>query len=213
MRRDSQETKRRIFDAATAEFTAHGIAGARVDRIAAASGANKQLLYAHFGSKRKLFEAVVSEHVTRYMAEVPFDAMDMSQWAGRMFDFFVVHPEVAQLAAWHSLEPGESEHRIPIIEDAIGERVKAIRRAQAAGVIDSTVGPAELLALVNAIARAWAIAAPERSPRRGADARVLKRRRASVVEATERLVTPVSSRPASLSGRRGSARASRAASG
>jgi AcrR family transcriptional regulator len=190
MRRDSQETKRKIFDAATVEFTTHGIAGARVDRIAAASGANKQLLYAHFGSKRKLFEAVVSEHVTRYMAEVPFDATNLSNWAGQMFDFFVAHPEVAQLAAWHSLEPGESEHRIPLIEDAIAQRVKEIRRAQAAGLVDSHVGPPEVLALVNAIARAWAVAAPERSPRRGPDARALKRRRAAVVEATRRLVTP-----------------------
>ena len=46
MARDAEDTKRRIFEAATAEFADHGIAGARVDRIAARAGANKQLIYA-----------------------------------------------------------------------------------------------------------------------------------------------------------------------
>ena len=40
-RRDAEATKARILEAATAEFAAHGIAGARVDRIAASAGANK----------------------------------------------------------------------------------------------------------------------------------------------------------------------------
>jgi len=192
MARDSQDTKRRIFEAATAEFTAHGIAGARVDRIAAASGANKQLLYAYFGNKRKLFEAVVADHVTRFMETVPFDAADLPCWAGDVFDFFVAHPEVWQLTAWHSLEPGEAQHRMPIIESAIAVRTREIRRAQKAGLVERDIAPAELLALVNAIARAWAVTPPERNPRGGLDARSVKRRRAAVVEATRRLVTPTS---------------------
>jgi AcrR family transcriptional regulator len=44
--RDSAATKERLLAAATDEFAAHGIAGARVDRIAAAARANKQLIYA-----------------------------------------------------------------------------------------------------------------------------------------------------------------------
>jgi hypothetical protein len=104
----------------------------------------------------------------------------------------VVHPEVWQLGAWHSLEPGESEHRIPIIEGAIAARTREIRRAQKAGLVEKQIAPAELLALVNAIARAWAVTPPERNPRRGLDARSVKRRRDAVVEATRRLVTPTS---------------------
>ena len=53
--RDAEATKARIFEAATAEFAAHGIAGARVDRIAQNAKANKQLIYAYFGDKQKLF--------------------------------------------------------------------------------------------------------------------------------------------------------------
>jgi AcrR family transcriptional regulator len=190
MRRDSQETRRSIFDAATVEFAEHGIAGARVDRIATSAGANKQLIYVHFGSKRKLFEAVVAEHVRRFMEAVPFDAADLPEWVGNAYDFFVAHPEVAQLGAWHALEPGESKHRIAAIEDAIAHRTRAIRRAQAQGIVASSVGAAELLAVVNALARTWVLAPPERNPPSGPDPRSVKRRRAAVVETTRGLVTP-----------------------
>ena len=47
-------TRQRILDAALAEFALNGLAGARVDEIAARSGANKRMLYAHFGSKEEI---------------------------------------------------------------------------------------------------------------------------------------------------------------
>jgi AcrR family transcriptional regulator len=190
MPRDSQKTRQSIFDAATAEFAAHGIAGARVDRIATSARANKQLIYVHFGSKRKLFEAVVAEHVRRFVEAVPFDATNLPEWVGRAFDFFVAHPDVPQLGAWHALEPGESDHPIGAIEETITTRTRAIRRAQAGGIVNSSIPPAELLAIVNALARAWVIAPPERNPPSGANTRLMKRRRAAVVETTRRLVTP-----------------------
>ena len=190
MGRDSTETKRCIFEAATAEFATHGIAGARVDRIAASAGANKQLIYSYFGNKRQLFEAVVDVHLRRFMNAVPFSATDLPEWAGNAFDFFVAHPEMPQLGAWHALEPGESEHRISVIEEVFAERTLAIRRAQAAGVVDSTVGPAEIFALVYSMTRAWVVAPPERRPRGAVDTRTLRRRRAAIVEATRRLVEP-----------------------
>jgi AcrR family transcriptional regulator len=190
MARDSEETRRRIFDAATAEFTAHGEAGARVDRIAAAARANKQLIYAYFGNKRELFDAVVSEHVARVIHEVPFDPSDLPAWAGRLHAFFVAHPEVAQLGAWHTLEPKETQHRIPIIERAIRERTRLIKEAQAEGTVSARLPPAELLAIVNAIAGTWNTGPPERSPRKGVGAAELARRRGAVVEAVRSLVEP-----------------------
>ena len=193
MARDSQETRRRIFDAATAEFTTHGIAGARVDRIAAAAGANKQLIYVYFGNKRKLFEAVVADHVARFMETVPFDAADLPRWAGEVFDFFVTHPEVWQLGAWHALEPRRVGAPHPGHRGR-NRRQDARDSPGAEGrLVETEIAPAELLALVNAIARAWAVAPPERTPRRGLDARSVKRRRIAVVEATRRLVTPTPS--------------------
>jgi hypothetical protein len=121
---------------------------------------------------------------------VPFDATDLPRWVGNAFDFFVAHPEVPQLGAWHALEPGESEHRIAAIEDAIAQRTRAIRRAQAKGIVDSSVGSAELLAILYALARTWVVAPPERNPPGGPNSRSVRQRRAAVVETTRRLVTP-----------------------
>ena len=61
-------TRDRLFAAAATEFAARGFAGASVDRIAAAAGVNKAMLYYHFKSKaglygevlRDMFEAVAS---------------------------------------------------------------------------------------------------------------------------------------------------------
>jgi AcrR family transcriptional regulator len=57
--RNSAATRHRLLDAAAAEFAERGLAGARVDRIAATAEANKQLIYAHFGSKEGLWLTVL----------------------------------------------------------------------------------------------------------------------------------------------------------
>jgi len=59
-------TAERILKAAIDEFVAHGLAGARVDRIATRAGVNKQLLYRHFGSKEGLFDAAVRDMLRRF---------------------------------------------------------------------------------------------------------------------------------------------------
>jgi len=51
-----------ILVAAGTIFARAGLAGARVDGIAAAAGVNKALLYYYFGSKQALFEAVIEDH-------------------------------------------------------------------------------------------------------------------------------------------------------
>src|SRR5215469_7564998 len=53
------ETRARILDAALNEFAALGMAGARTERIAAAAGVNKALIYYYFDSKDKLYEAAL----------------------------------------------------------------------------------------------------------------------------------------------------------
>ena len=53
------ETRARILDTALSEFAVHGLAGARTERIAAAAGVNKALLYYYFASKEKLYYAAL----------------------------------------------------------------------------------------------------------------------------------------------------------
>jgi len=54
-------TRERIFTAASAEFAAHGFAGANVDRIAKMAGVNKAMIYYHFKSKAVLYREIVRD--------------------------------------------------------------------------------------------------------------------------------------------------------
>jgi AcrR family transcriptional regulator len=52
-------TRKRILHAAIREFSAHGLAGARTDAIAASAKVNKALLYYYFKSKSSLYTAAL----------------------------------------------------------------------------------------------------------------------------------------------------------
>jgi AcrR family transcriptional regulator len=104
MVRDSEKTKARLLEAAAVEFAQYGIAGARVDRIATAAEANKQLIYAYFGSKDELFDRVFSIHVVRSLEAVDFDAANLPAYAGRLFDHFEDNPAALRLSTWYRLE-------------------------------------------------------------------------------------------------------------
>ena len=105
--RDAEATRERLLAAATDEFARHGVAGARVDRIASAAAANKQLIYAYFDNKDGLFDAALARICGALAEEVPFDAEDMPGYVGRLFDYALEHPEVYRLVSWAALErPG-----------------------------------------------------------------------------------------------------------
>jgi AcrR family transcriptional regulator len=188
--RNPEVTKRRIFDAAVAEFARHGIAGARIDRIARAARANKQLIYAYFGNKQELFERVLAEEVFRFHQEVHFDAERLPDFAGEAYDFFTAHPDVVRLGEWHSLDPPDGSRRLPAIEEAIGDHVRAIRAAQEAGCVNGEIAADELLALIVSISRTWAAGTPEFRLSPEQERRRRLRRRRAVVEVTSRLVEP-----------------------
>jgi len=59
--RNPDNTKQLILDAAKIEFAKAGLGGARVDKIAETSGANKGMIYHYFGGKEELFAAVVED--------------------------------------------------------------------------------------------------------------------------------------------------------
>ena len=58
-RRDPAATRQKLLTAARREFAQSGLAGARVDEIAARAGVNKQLVYHYFGDKDALYLAVL----------------------------------------------------------------------------------------------------------------------------------------------------------
>jgi AcrR family transcriptional regulator len=137
MPRDADATRRRILEAATAEFAAHGIAGARVDRIAASAGANKSLIYAYFGSKDGLFDAVFDAAVVATVDEIPIDADDLPGYAARLYDHRLERPDLLRLAHWDRLERDGVGIENDTVQGALASKVKALARAQKAGKVSS----------------------------------------------------------------------------
>jgi AcrR family transcriptional regulator len=149
---DATATRERIFAAAVAEFATHGIAGARMDRIAAGAKANKQAIYLYFGSKDLLFNQVLQRSVNELAAAVPVDGGDIGGYAQRIFDYHLEHPQVLRLLMWESLELGErdSSYDLERVEH-YRRKVEAIADAQAAGTIASDLDPGVLMLCLHSI--------------------------------------------------------------
>lgn len=184
MQRNAERTRTRILAAATEEFAARGIAGARVNRIAEVAGYNKAMLYAYYGSKDGLFDAVYSAAVETYLAEVGFDTADLPGYAGRVFDYFEAHPEHQRLNVWYRLErpSGSALEAIVAVNQS---RLDDLEKAQRLGVVPANFSPAELLALLQAVATSW----NSMNPEYGASAPDRVARRTAVVEAVRRLTS------------------------
>ncbi|WP_116024829.1 TetR/AcrR family transcriptional regulator [Thermomonospora umbrina] len=104
MSRDAAGTTRdALLHAAREEFAAHGIAGARVDRIARRAGVNKERIYGHFGSKDKLFDTVMNVALDELAEALSQPGEDPVEYVGQLFDHYRAHPEVLRLLMWESL--------------------------------------------------------------------------------------------------------------
>src|ERR1700749_3002284 len=67
---DTEGTRRRIGEAAAAEFAERGPDGTTVAQIAARAGVNKERLYNYFGDKRALFHSVLGDELDKLAAGV-----------------------------------------------------------------------------------------------------------------------------------------------
>ena len=158
MGRDAEETRRRLLRAATLEFAERGLAGARVDRIAASAGASKPLLYTYFGNKENLFDAVYDRVIAEFVGQTPIDPHDLPGYAGRLFDWSIAYPELVRLTFWDRLERDGRGARQPVVLEANRSKVAAIQRVQDDGGIADRFPAAELLSLITTLAGTWAFA-------------------------------------------------------
>lgn len=63
-KRNSSDVMQRILEAATEVFATQGLAGARMDEIAARAGVSKALIYYHVPDKESLYASVMSTTLT-----------------------------------------------------------------------------------------------------------------------------------------------------
>lgn len=158
---DADATRRKLLDAAVAEFATHGIAGARVDRIAEAAKCNKALIYHYFGNKDQLFDAVFNEVCVDTVRENPLDPTDLAGYAGKLFDRYEAHPEMARLATWHRLERAGAHPPLQLVLDTTKTKVAKIAQAQRDGLLRADIDAVDLLGLVVHLAALWTATTPE----------------------------------------------------
>jgi TetR/AcrR family transcriptional regulator len=99
-RRDPVATRKKLLSAARHEFAHSGLAGARVDEIAARAGVNKQLVYHYFGDKDALYLAVlewVYEEIRAKERELNLAGLPPEQAIRKLiessFDHLADHPD------------------------------------------------------------------------------------------------------------------------
>ncbi|XAS71760.1 TetR/AcrR family transcriptional regulator [Micrococcaceae bacterium Sec5.1] len=113
---DTERTKSLLLEAATSEFCTRGLAGARIDRIAAEAGVNKERIYQYFGNKNGLFDAVIVAALSSLMDEVPIQGEGpaaMADYAGRLFDHHQEDATAPRLLFWEGLERGTEVVGLP----------------------------------------------------------------------------------------------------
>ena len=154
----AEQTKTRILDAAFREFAEHGVAGARVDRIATNAGCNKNLIYVYFQSKAALFATVLDQRFSDLYAGIPFTPEDFPGFARRVFDYAQANPDTYRLLAWATLEGATALP--PAREHEHKRALPLIQAAQESGAIQTDAPPAMILMSVMALATAWSPAFP-----------------------------------------------------
>lgn len=187
--RTTDELRDTILGAARSEFAQFGLAGARIDRIARAASASKERLYAHFRDKETLFRSVVAADSAEFFAAVSLRPEAVPDFVGDIFDLARRRPEHLRMITWANLE-GLTLDPPPAHEwDSVPARdIRAIEEAQAAGYVDPTWQPMELLVMLFGVGLSWA-----QSPHPDAqtsDPEMLAARRAAVVEAARRIIAP-----------------------
>jgi AcrR family transcriptional regulator len=95
-RRTAEQSREQILRAATAEFVAHGLAGARISRIVRSAKTNPRMIYQYFGSKSALYVATLEGALGNLRAdELTLDVEHLDPLEGllKLFEFMNDHFE------------------------------------------------------------------------------------------------------------------------
>jgi TetR/AcrR family transcriptional regulator len=149
--RDSERSRALILDAATAEFGAHGYAGARVSAIAARAGVNVQLISYYFDGKEGLYQAISRQWQERQSQLAP-PGMPLPEQLRRFALEAVHNPDGVRLLAWTGLEYTGTEARPPT--GMFAETIDELRKRQEAGDLPADLDPACLVVMLMAMTMA-----------------------------------------------------------
>ena len=148
-RLDADRSRRRLLDAALDEFAEKGLAGARVQDIAARAGVNKQLISYYFGGKEGLYRALQCQWRDRETTfndpSVPFDEI-----VARYLRTSLGDPRGVRFAAWQGL----TDEVRPVEDTEDTEDTADLARRQADGEIGPDLDPRVVLLMCMAMVSA-----------------------------------------------------------
>ncbi len=161
-RRKPDETKLLILKAATAEFAAKGLGGARVDAIAERAGANKRMLYHYFGNKDDLYTAVMEEayaQIRGHEAELHLEDLEPVEAVRKLvtytFNYYLDYPEFISLlndANLYGAVHVKRSERIQAMHSPMVDRIREVLdRGAEAGEFRTGVDPVQLYVTIAAL--------------------------------------------------------------
>ncbi len=160
--RDAEATRQRILDAAEVEFSDKGLAGARVDVIAAGAGSNKRMIYYYFGNKENLYVAVLERaytHMRREESGLSLDSLDPLAAIRALvlfkFDYYDRHPALISLLNAENVHGARYLRRsrnvtklyMPLVETLS----RILKSGAKKGVMRTGIDPVELYVSIAAL--------------------------------------------------------------
>jgi len=160
--RDPERTRAAILAAATQEFTAKGLTGARVDAIAKRARVNKRMIYHYFGDKDGLYLAVLeATYEAIRNAELALHLTDRDPVEGMRelvlftWRYFLAHPEFLSLLGTENLHKAAYLKRSRRIRELhsplVGMISSLLARGVKARVFRAGVDPVELYVTIAAL--------------------------------------------------------------
>jgi TetR/AcrR family transcriptional regulator len=161
--RNAEASRAKILEAARIEFVSYGLSGGRVDRIAEASGVNKNLIYHYFGSK----DALYLEVLERIYADLRARQQDenlrnlppvegMKRLVSSTFDHFVDTPDLIRLMSIENIHYAEHLKNSRTTKQLYGGLLDTIRillkRGQQQGVFRNNVDAIDLYLSISGLA-------------------------------------------------------------
>jgi len=159
---DPERTKANILEVAAAEFGEKGLAGARIDEIAAATKTSKRMIYYYFGSKEGLYLAVLEESYRKVRdveSELHLRDLPPEQALRRLvaftFDHHLNHENYIRLVMSENINRGQYIAQSQHIQELNVPAIAAIRdlyeRGVAGGVFRPGLDPIDIHASISAL--------------------------------------------------------------
>jgi TetR/AcrR family transcriptional regulator len=158
--RDAVRTRSEILEVATREFAEHGLAGARVDEIAARTRTTKRMIYYYFGGKEQLYIEVLEAAYARIRSverEVDVEHLDPREAIRRLaeltFDHHDAHPEFIRLVSIENIHHAEhmrkSKRLANLNHPAIALIERILERGHAEQLFRSDVDPIDVHMVIS----------------------------------------------------------------